>query len=201
MLNLVFLRNKLPYKKNLTKKKLYKNVDFVRSFFGISLDDYPISFYEILKDTNLFHICFYNFAKTSGCLVKDPNRKPVIIIKSNAKNTDFILAHEFFHYLLGADVFSENFLIDSLNNINSYDEWCANEGAAELLMPHKEFMYDLQYISLNKPFQVATQQLSEKYGLSKTVIKYRILNLLDLYPKDKNLLRFKNYFDLFNQTT
>ncbi|MCR5479328.1 MAG: ImmA/IrrE family metallo-endopeptidase [Ruminococcus sp.] len=115
-----------------------------------------------------------------------------ILINSNLSQTElnFHGTHELMHIYLPSESKGTTFrCYDKIRPYqDSYLEWLANEGAAELLMPYKWFIVDfselyklystdrtrwIQHYQFFTPFDL----LAHKYHVSTMVVKNRIRNL------------------------
>ncbi len=177
------IASELQKLKNLDNKaSLYDKVTLIRASLTLSVDD-NINFFNIIQDTKIAIIEKFAFQDIYGYLDKTPGKKAVIIINEKLKNPNFVLAHELMHLLLTSNEepfkcnLKENFLISGY----AYEEWRANEGAAELLVPFSSFLPDYDFFSKKFSLPQCIDCLANKYYVPKNVIKYRIENLKKEY--------------------
>lgn len=165
-----------------TKEHLYEKIKSIRK--NLSLIKYPYtakSIVNILDKYNILSIHEEKFVSKnfSGLLIK--NHAPDmshIVINSNLdyKDKNFAIAHELIHFLCHS---TENSFMcyPYTTKINDWREWQANEGAAELLLPHDIFIPEyLNGLTICSHDEVI-EEMSENYNLSHTVIEYRLKNL------------------------
>lgn len=174
------------------KEKLYEHVDFYRGLLGLPLD-HPIKLVDALAPYAQFDVEYYNF-KTSGlcgvAMVGD--KTDTIILNSNrtSEEQNFDCGHEFLHLT------EHRKLQDSFNCFtkakpqqNTFREWQANEGSAQLLVPYQDFIP--RFLKLLESGALGIQYtLAEYYHVTPQVINIRLDNLsyeIDQYREGARL--------------
>ncbi len=163
-------------------------VEKIRQAINIKATDYPLNIFNLCNCINDIEIGRMPF--TNGdlrglvCIAKNKGENHVIIVNSNKSSYEqnYHGCHEFMH------IFTTNEPGITINcfekikpNQNSYIEWLANEGAAELLVPYKILlpMVKKNYNSMTKG--IGTSQFCEEaaqhFFVSSRVIQYRIDSL------------------------
>ena len=106
----------------------------------------------------------------------------VILVNSNKSPLDqrFDLAHELIHFWFHPSQTSFSFQKPHLRDKEK--EWQANEGAAELLLPYKDFIprfvKTAKYVEENyEPLEEVYNELARFYKVMPIVVDYRIRNL------------------------
>lgn len=164
------------------KASLYDKVALIRVALNLSPEDNKF-FYEIIQDSHIALIEKTYFKDIYGYLDKTPGAKPVILINEKIQTPNFVLSHELMHLLLtlNSQPFSCSLKESFLSSKYSYEEWRANEGSAELLIPYSSFLPDYDFFSKKYSPQKCIDVLAQKYCVPKNAIKYRILNLENEY--------------------
>lgn len=174
--NSIFLTKLQFDRKKDTRKTLYKKIEIIRNKLELKKED-NIDFIKKIESLGFVKIMFEKLGNLNGLLDREPNKMPVILLNKDSNNLNFVLAHELVHFFLSPN----NVAFDKYDYLkykeNEYEEWRANEGAAELLLPYKEFIPDYCYFFMYKNEKDCVYELSKIYCVSKQVIKYRIKNL------------------------
>lgn len=189
MLDSIFL-TKLQFDKNKdTKETLYKKIELIRKALELKKEE-NYKFVENIKNKKIANIVIADIGNFSGVLDKKINSTPVILLNENSKNLNFVLAHEIVHlFITPLDSAFECYNNQKYTESN-YEEWRANEGAAELLVPYKEFIPDYSYLLMYKNYDECITELSKIYSVSKQVIEFRIKNLKE------EIIQFLNGVDI-----
>ena len=176
MINPIFLIKYQFDKKIDDKKSLYEKIENIRKALELKKENNS-NLKNIIESNNIAKIVIGDIGNFSGALDKKINTKPVILLNKNSNNLNFVLAHELVHLFI-TPLDSAFKCYNSKEYLKSnYEEWRANEGAAELLLPYKEFIPDYSYLLLYKNYKDCLEELSKIYSVSKQVIEYRIKNL------------------------
>lgn len=183
----------------MTKTGLYILVGICRDFFlanGISGD---ITIEKICERFPLIKVEYAPFQtprlKGLVSLAQEPGQCHCIIINSNISKEEqrFHGIHEYMHTFLHSGASEGIILCNDSPEIkqNSFIEWQANEGAAELIMPYKEFIPEFsRRLDLCLNPSIATEKelffgiqydivtyFANKFGVSNAVVENRISGL------------------------
>lgn len=169
---------------NMTKSKLYKKVNSIRKILDIELTSYPIYLESYIgQTTQIQRIPLQTDGLRGMVLIKDVPT-PIIVLDENltSNEANFYCGHEIFHLLGHPSKNNATFTCyDSIRpQQNCFQEWEANEGAAELLVPYQDFIPRfLSYNSEYTPFTTweVLENLADYYHVSVPVIKIRLDNL------------------------
>lgn len=167
-----------------TKQDLYNFINTLRKALKIENQEFPINLYEVCKNIKSIKIALVNFSDKSLRGMAFPKDK-IILLNSNRnpKELNFDCSHELIHIVKHRNQETQSFnCTDSIKDSqNSYLEWQANEGAAELLVPYKKFIpllcKGLDNISTSMEFDNLKSMLATYFNVPDTVIKLRINNL------------------------
>lgn len=175
----------------MTRQGLYTFIEGKRREYGLTAFPLNISdsLLPFLPSVTVTSIDFETIA-FCGFLYKRPSGKSLIILNTrrNQAERNFDLAHELVHFWLDNPP-PENKqkslreLILNAQTQDSYLEWRANEGAAELLMPFKRLLPDFYSCGLsalrrsdpNRSRLIS--RLAFKYGVTPAMIEIRLLAL------------------------
>lgn len=161
------------------KEKLYRNVDLIRSSFGLSLDT-PINIITLLSTLKKYDIDFHNFKTPGLCgIAMVGDKTDSIILNSNRSPTEqnFDCAHELIHLSIHRHI-QDNFncFAKAKPKQNTFYEWQANEGAAQFLVPYQDFIPRFLSCRLHSICNIQ-EILANYYHVSEYVISIRINNL------------------------
>lgn len=174
----------------MKKRQLYELISNEKQRLHITQQDYPINIFELCKKFKNVVIAEADFqTKNLRGLVRLASNKDenhVILVNGNKtfEEKNYHGTHEFTHILTIKD--SPGTTLQCFDKVlphqDSYIEWLANEGAAELLMPYKEVLPFIkrESQSFNEstfPILDLTEQLSSMYNVSFAVAQNRICNL------------------------
>ena len=136
----------------MTKHGLYKKVHNIRESLGIDLAEYPIRIKEYIGDTTNITTAPFETPGLRGIAISNGIEVPQIILNSNLSinESNFYCGHEFMHIMLHPPKSHSTFTCYERvrEQQNTFLEWQANEGAAELLMPYQLLIPE--YVSLKK---------------------------------------------------
>ena len=170
----------------IDKESLYKNVQEIREYLNITFNDYPLNIFDIcenIKEVEIGVVPFKNQnLKGMVTIAQDENDNHVIIVNGNKtkEEQNYHGCHELLHIWFRSvePGMSLNCFEKCKPNQNTFIEWLANEGAAELLVPFKVF---LPLVKENKEEMLrnfGTTDFCEKYavdfGVAPIVLKNRL---------------------------
>lgn len=170
-----------------TKESLYKEIDSLRSYIGITPESYPIDTVSLCCARDDFEIGEWSF-KTKGLkgilLTCDGLNAIMLDANQSTEEKNFFCTHELIHSALHRDlgIKAFNCFERTLPQQDSAIEWQANEGAAELLVPYSDFIPSFVQLlheqkSCGDSYLCIRSLLAEKYHVSYQVIYNRIENL------------------------
>lgn len=170
-----------------TKQKLYIEVDLLlkRLTFQWEPDDFPIDPINIAYEhCHNLSIETIDFGKLPICSILNKGAKGTSIALNKSRNETmqrFDCMHELIHYFFHQ---GPNFYCSDNNFItqNSIQEWQANEGAAQALVPYQTFIPE--YVSRMKNCArsqwntaIIHFELAQKYNVTEHVVRNRISSL------------------------
>lgn len=206
----------------MTKKGLYILVEICRDFFFANGINGDITIEKICEHFPFIKVRYAPFQtprlKGLVSLAQEPGQCHCIIINSNISKEEqrFHGIHEYMHTYFHSRSSEGIILCKDSPEIrqNSFIEWQANEGAAELIMPYKEFIPEFsRCLDLCLNPSIATEKelffgihydivdyFANKFGVSNAVVENRISGLaceIDQYrsglPVEKiQLLSYRN---------
>lgn len=161
------------------KQKLYAYIDLYRELLGISFDR-PIKIVDILSSKAQFDIEYCDFRTPGLCGVAMVGRQTdTIILNSNRtpNEQNFDCGHEFVHLIIHRDI-RDNFncFTKARPTQDTFQEWQANEGAAQLLVPYQDFIPRFLRLFESKTLNIP-YELAEYYHVTPQVINIRLANL------------------------
>jgi len=145
----------------------------------------PITVERIAKEL-LIRVRFEPFeGSLSGCIVRQGDHVTVGINSAHHRNRQrFTLAHEIGHFFLhkGEEVIVDRTFRVNLRNseaakAESPEEIEANYFAAELLMPTRLLLGDLEGKEIDIENDAHIRELSSRYEVSPQALSYRLTNL------------------------
>lgn len=181
----------------MTKKELYDRVEQIRERMGIKPEHYPLDSVNICDRVKSLTVDYLPF-KTPGLqgvilLQRDCDSLIILNSKRNRVEQNFYCAHELAHFILHRNHPSQSFqCFDRIRDKqNAFQEWQANEWAAEFLVPYRLFIPELfKRLDWNLPpevdfyppvaddrFPLIRQELARLFGVSERVIRNRIESL------------------------
>ena len=184
------------------KQLLYETAHFIRTNV-LELDDKtPCNIVKICRENRLSDVAFLPF-KTSGlrgmAVLSEMEGQDIILLneKLTYYERNFYCAHELMHLLIHRKAGGATFqCYQTIHpNQNSFLEWQANEGGAELVIPYRDFFIvvkqNLDKLHTSVDYKKFKLQLMERYGVSKTVVdikfeslKYELYQYLSGIPID-----------------
>lgn len=193
-----------------TKESLYREIASFRDFLGIPQAGYPFDLICLLKRYSglaIQEVPFITPELRGISYFGDTEHDDIILLNSNRsyQEQNFDCAHECIHLALHRN--EKHAVFSCTDNVKEkqdpFLEWHANEGAAELLVPYRDFIpsfYDLllSFQQNQNSYMCIRTILAEKYNVTYTVISNRIETLryeIDQYasgiPLDKIVLLSK----------
>lgn len=181
-----------------TKQNLYREIDHFRAYIGLPENTFPIHISKHLEQQEGIKIQAVSFSTRAlrGMVSFGENNQCDIILLNSHRSAieqNFDCAHEAVHLGLHRNEHKVSFTcIDQIpNKQDSFLEWHANEGAAELLVPYRDFIprfaQELQSFCKDPYPEVDVRdKLAAFYQVSYKVIENRIENLnyeIDQYFK------------------
>lgn len=174
----------------MNKRQLYELVAKTKTILNISALDYPINIFELCKKTKNVVIREADF-KTNDLrglvhIADSSKYNHVILVNQNKVfvEKNYHGTHEFMHIVTAKN--KPGSTIQCFEKIrpnqDSYIEWLANEGAAELLMPYKDVLSFVKSKSSHfnedfLPIYTLVHDLCERYLVSEIVAQNRLDNL------------------------
>lgn len=160
--------------KFITKAILYGEIDRIRAENGISG---PADPYAMAKHLGI-PVSLYEFdsRRFSGALIRGKNMAEIIVNSSRSPEARrFTVAHELVHYFLHDGALFSCLEQSSVTAL----EWQANEGAAELLLPYRYFLFSYRNIrSLYLADEDrAVRALAKEFSATPTMVRTRLLSL------------------------
>lgn len=128
----------------------------------------------------------YDDGDLAGMLVRQKDQRPVIAVNSShhPNRRRFTIAHECGHLLLhNQEVYVDEKLSVQKRDENSglavsLEEIEANQFAAEILMPFRNIVQDIDALDLDIEDETDTIALAKKYKVSRQAMSYRIYNVV-----------------------
>lgn len=169
-----------------TKQELYRYVENLRNTLKIDESDYPLNIISLLNDHDNVMIEYNNFKTKGLCGVSFVgNKVDTIILNSNRTDEEqnFDCCHEVLHLTKHRNINVACFnRFDKVKNLqNSFLEWQANEGAAELLVPYKLLLPIIKQYGNNlkhwSTICLLKGLLACTFEVSDCVIEYRLESL------------------------
>lgn len=160
--------------KFISKAALYGEIDRIRAENGVlgPLDPYALARRHGIK------ISVYEFdsRRLSGVLMRGKRRAEIVVNSSRcAEARRFAVAHELVHYFLHDGT---EFMCLEDSGVTAL-EWQANEGAAELLLPYRDF---LSFYKNIRSLYIADEDravraLAKEFSVTPGMVKTRLLSL------------------------
>ncbi len=157
----------------LNKAELYRKIELIRQSAPAGRFD-P---YALARTLGIeIEVYAFDSARLAGVLMRGEH-KSLIVLSANRppEGRRFAASHELVHYFLHE---GDNFLCTGDDEVSAI-EWQANEGAAELLMPYKEFI--LFYENIRSLFftdrERALRRAAEHFDVSAGMINTRLQSL------------------------
>ena len=171
-----------------SKDNLYKRIEEERKFLCAETNMYPLDLVALCKEKYKIEVAFVPFV-TEGLqgmfIPQKDNATPNIIMLNKNRNEyeqNFSCAHEFIHFALHQNEHLTAFNFETVRKSqDSYLEWQANEGAAELLVPYKMFIpmlvNELEGLPFSTSLDCVKRKLAKFFHVTSSVIENRINSL------------------------
>lgn len=174
------------------KERLYEHADFYRNQLGVSFGE-PVKLVDILAPSTQFEIEYRTFKTPGLCGVAMVGNKTDTIILNSSRTSEeqnFDCGHEFIHLTAHRKMQdSFNCFTRAKPQQNTFREWQANEGSAQLLVPYQDFIPRFLKLfdsgALGIPYILA-----EYYHVTPQVINIRLDSLsyeIDQYREGARL--------------
>lgn len=171
-----------------TKAGLYTAVNKLRGRLEISWEDYPLDLRALCGERGSIQTALLPF-RTEGLkgmsVIGSEGESDVILINQAVswEEQNFICAHELLHLTLHRDAPARSFRCfeRALPNQDGSQEWQANEGAAELLVPAALLFPAVRrsFLSLEEGNRVETfrKETAQRFRVVEAVVTYRLESL------------------------
>lgn len=165
------------------KADLYRYVDRIRKIYGFSNIDYGMDISDLRYIDSSIHIETHCFSTTGfGAAIFFGDKVDTIILNTqrNAQEQGFDLRHELVHKhkhrtngKLSYNCFT--------NQQDSFIEWEANEGAAEMMIPYRIFILDVAEayptFVTSSDIYMFKRKMQQKYNVTPAMVELRLKNL------------------------
>lgn len=175
------------------KEELYQYVDSLREKFSIAVGQ-PIDSLDLCYQNGSTDIIYHSFEADGFCGAAYAGKKKDTIILNNARSAseqNFDCGHEIIHLTKHRNLQDGIFNCFISGHQDSFLEWEANEGAAQLLVPYQDFIPRFWcYLNAPCPPQNIQGLLADYYRVSQQVINIRIESLsyeIDQYKEGTQL--------------
>lgn len=162
------------------KRALYLRLENKLSELRFSYE-FPLNVEKLAKREDL-SIQLHPFESDAIGAVLYKDKCSAILLNSNKSLQDqrFDIAHELIHFWFHPT--QTSFSFQKPHQRDKEKEWQANEGAAELLLPYRDFIprfvHIAKYVEENyEPLEIIYTQLAHFYQVAPIVVDYRIRNL------------------------
>lgn len=181
------------------KSELYDDIQNFRNKFNITSNSYPLNLIDIFGNRKGLKIGSMHFSTHGlrGIAAKGNSLIDDVIILDDSRTSEeknFYCGHEIMHLLLHRNQAANSFkCYDTVQpNQNSFLEWEANEGSAELLMPCKELIpiinRALPFLKHSCDYRQLKSELSAKYNVSTSVVECRLESLkFEIYQYNQGI--------------
>lgn len=164
------------YDKRALYARLEEKLKGLKVFYN-----FPFNVRQLVEREHI-ELSFIPFESDSIGAILYKDSFSAILINANKSSLDqrFDLAHELIHFWFHPSQTSFSFQKPHLRDKEK--EWQANEGAAELLLPYKDFIprfvRTAKFVEENyEPLEEIYNELSRFYKVAPIVVDYRIRNL------------------------
>ncbi|RDU23186.1 ImmA/IrrE family metallo-endopeptidase [Anaerosacchariphilus polymeriproducens] len=170
-----------------TKDSLYKEVVRIKSFFNLSEAEYSFDLIDLCVQKGLLikSIPFKTKGLRGMACIGESKSTDVVLLNNtrNREERNFDCGHEIMHLSLHREIGSKSF--NCFDNVaptqDSFLEWHANEGSAEMFVPYKALLpiieSKLDEINTVNEFEHFKEFLSFHFKVPEIVITYRLENL------------------------
>lgn len=160
------------------KQDLYAHIDQLRSDLGIAINA-PIDTLKLCE--RLLDVCvvYHDFDTAGFCGAAFAGDRVQTIVLNSARSyieRNFDCGHELIHLVRHRD--RNHGIFNCFNSDqNSFLEWEANEGAAQLIVPYQDFIPRFLNTFSAQPSVHTQEILADHYGVSLQVIHIRLDSL------------------------
>ena len=170
-----------------SKEGLYREVGRIKEFLELYRNEYGFDLINYCTDngTIIEYLPFKTHGLRGMAVIGDEFQEDIILLnkKRSKIEQNFDCGHEFIHLCLHREIGQRSF--NCFENIqetqNSFIEWHANEGSAELFVPYKIFIPLVkEKIGNSTDYHViesAKTEMASIFNVPETVIRYRMENL------------------------
>lgn len=170
-----------------SKEGLYREVGRIKELLGLYRNEYGFDLINYCTDngTIIEYLPFKTHGLRGMAVIGDEFQKDIILLnkKRSKIEQNFDCGHEFIHLCLHREIGQRSF--NCFENIqetqNSFIEWNANEGSAELFVPYKIFIPLVkEKIGNSTDYYVienAKTEMASIFNVPEIVIRYRMENL------------------------
>jgi Zn-dependent peptidase ImmA (M78 family) len=176
------------------KATLYLRIEEHRNRLGICNSDYPINIKEVCSNSKHIVVreCPFKTPGLRGIATKRTvfDGTDIILLNSNRNENEknFDCGHEMIHLLEHRNAKAQTFhcFEKTMPNQNSFMEWQANEGSAELIVPYRKFITDFcsdiklaikMGINYERNINAIPEVYADNYKVTPSFIRNRIRNL------------------------
>lgn len=170
-----------------SKLELYRFIDELHLFLNLDYDSFPLNTINICTTLHNTEIQYHDFNTNGFCAAVLLGDKSDTMILNAARKPDemnFDCGHELIHASkhrgMGIRAFS---CMEMKLKRKDYGflEWEANEGSAQLLVPHYSILPEIKkvypYLNSRIDFLQFKNEMAFKYGVSEAVINFRFESL------------------------
>jgi len=171
----------------LTKEQLYSYIHQYKRRLGLDYNEYGFNMIQLCKQKGVMleQLAFKTKHLRGMASIGDTPDDDVILLNSrrNEVEQNFDCGHEYVHLCIHRNLDKKIFnCIDAVYvKQDEYIEWQANEGAAEMLIPYKEFLNLVKNgpFNINDPFGIACLKdfAAELFNVTNKVIECRLESL------------------------
>lgn len=165
------------------KADLYKYVDRIREVYGLSNIDYGMDISDLRFIDPTIHVETHCFSTTGfGAAIFFGDKMDTIILNTqrNSQEQGFDFRHELLHkhkHRKNGKLSYNCFTTQQ----DSFIEWEANEGAAEMMIPYRIFISDVAEayptFMTSSDIHIFKRKMQQKYNVTPAMIELRLKNL------------------------
>lgn len=170
-----------------SKEGLYREVGLIKEFLGLYRNEYGFDLINYCTDngTIIESVPFKTHGLRGMAIIGDEFQEDIILLnkKRSKSEQNFDCGHEVIHLCLHREIGQRSFnCFDNVQKTqNTFIEWQANEGSAELFVPYKIFIPLVkQKIGNSTDHHVienAKTEMASIFNVPEAVIRYRLENL------------------------
>lgn len=170
-----------------TKANLYEEVDIIRRNYDIQA--WPVDTYKLVNQICInprIEVLAFRSVLICGMLSRGITNTVIgLNQRHNGRQQNAYCMHELMHYLWHPGMGEVKISYSIATDRDSYIEWQANQGAAEMLMPHRDFipsfvneLFDKRNYGQKLDFCYIPTILANKYKVTPKMAEYRINDLM-----------------------